>query len=166
MVKNVNGGKHKNQARKHMIETNKKLRLKVDELEMYATVLTKLGGNKIEVFCMDGKKRLCLIPGKFSNRRRDNMIEKGGWVLVGLRDWETPKERENCDLLETYTDIEKKKLINTINENWSIFLPKTVEDDVVHFTNDYEEQQETMRNEISNNKCSVVMDELLDFNDI
>ena len=166
MVKNVNGGKHKNQARKHMIETNKKLRIKADELEMYATVLTKLGGNKIEVFCMDGKKRLCLIPGKFSNRRRDNMIEKGGWVLIGLRDWETPKERENCDLLETYTDIEKKKLINTINENWSIFLPKTVEDDVVHFTNDYEEQQETMRNEISNNKCSVVMDELLDFNDI
>lgn len=166
MVKNVNGGKHKNQARKYAIETNKKLRLKSNELEIYAMVSTKLGGNKIEVFCMDGKKRLCHIPGKFSNRRRDNMIEKEGWVLVGLRDWETSKERENCDLLETYTDIEKKKLINTINENWSIFLPKSIEDDVIHFTNDYEEQQEIMRNEITSNNCSVTMNELLDFNDI
>lgn len=166
MVKNVNGGKHKNQARKHIIETNKKLRLKSDELEVYAMVLSNLGGNKLEVLCMDEKKRLCVIPGKFSNRRRDNMIEKGGWILVGLRDWETSKEREKCDLLETYNDAEKKKLINTINENWGVFLPKNVEDNIVHFTNEYEEQQETMKNEISNNKCSIAMNEILDFNDI
>jgi initiation factor 1A len=166
MVKNVNGGKHKNQARKHAIDCNKKLRLRGGELELYAVVLSKLGGNKLEVYCMDGAKRLCIMPGKFTNRRRDNMVEKGSWILIGLRDWETAKERENCDLLEAYNENEKKKLKNTINENWNVFEPKTVEEDVVHFTNDYEEQQETIRNEIRNNDYSVTMNEIVDIDDI
>ena len=167
MVKNTKGGKHKNQARKHIISNDKKLRVKEDELEVYAHVLTKLGGNKLEVFCMDGKKRLCTIPGKFSNRRKDNNIERGSWLLVGLRDWETARERENCDLLETYNEIEKTKLINTINEDWGLFSPKKeIKDDVVHFTNDYEEQQNMIQNEIINNKRSVMLDEKIDIDDI
>lgn len=167
MVKNVKGGKHKNQARKHLVAHDKKLRLKEDELELYACVLTKLGGNKLEVFCMDGAKRLCTIPGKFSNRRRDNMIEKGSFLLVGLRDWETAKERENCDLLETYNEVEKVKLTNTINENWDLFLPKGREaDDGIHFTNDHEEQQAKIATEIKQNTRSITMDEEINIDDI
>lgn len=166
MVKNVNGGKHKNQARKHF-SGDKKLRLKDDELEIYAHVVTKLGGNKLEVFCMDGKKRLCTIPGKFSNRRKDNMIERGSWILVGLREWETARERENCDLLETYSEIEKTKLINTVNEDWSLFaIKKEIKDDVVHFTNDYEDQQNMIHAEIVNNTRSVMLSDKIDINDI
>jgi len=168
MVKNLKGGKHKNQARKHLI-SDKKLRLKGDDLEIYAYVVSKLGGNKLDVFCMDGKKRLCTIPGKFINKgRRDNLIEKGSWLLIGLRDWESQKERENCDLLEVYNDSEKTKLINTVNENWSLFVPLTQEnDEIVHFTNDYEEQQELIHREIKNNVKSVTMsDEEIDFDDI
>jgi len=171
MVKNVNGGKHKNQARKHLI-SDKKLRLKSDDLEIYAQVVTKLGGNKLDVFCMDGKKRLCTIPGKFMSRgRRDNCIERGSWILIGLRDWESQKERENCDLLEVYNDSERTKLTNTVNENWSIFAPKEKEeiekDEVVHFTNGYEEQQEQIHAEIRNNVRSVTMGDVeIDFDDI
>ena len=166
MVKNVKGGKHKNQARKHTTN-DKKLRLKNDELEIYAYVVTKLGGNKLEVFCMDGKKRLCTIPGKFSNRRKDNMIERGSWILIGLRDWETAKERENCDLLETYSEIEKTKLINTVNEDWGLFsIKKEIKDDVVHFTNDYEDQQNMIHDEILNNTRSVMLSDKIDINDI
>ena len=167
MVKNVKGGKHKNQARKHLVSSDKKLRLKEDDLELYACVLTKLGGNKLEVFCMDGVKRLCTIPGKFSNRRRDNLIEKGSFLLVGLRDWETARERENCDLLETYNETEKIKLTNTVNENWDLFLPKEKErDDDVHFTNEHEEQQSMIAAEIIQNTRSVTMNEIIDINDI
>lgn len=166
MVKNVNGGKHKNQARKHT-NNDKKLRVKKDELELYAYVENKLGGNKILVFCLDGKTRLCTIPGKFINKgRRDNVIEKGVWLLVGLRDWETPKERENCDLLEVYNDNEKSKLKNNINEDWGIFLPKEIISDDIHFTNDYEDQQEKIKNEIVNNVQTIIEDEEIDFNDI
>jgi initiation factor 1A len=170
MVKNVKGGKHKNQARKHLVSNDKKLRLKSDELEIYAQVLNKLGGNKLDVLCMDGKKRLCTIPGKFINKgRRDNLIEKGSWILIGLRDWESQKERENCDLLEVYNDIEKQKLTNTVNENWSLFVSKEKEQDdgIVHFTNEYEEQQEIIHNEIINNVKSISMgDDEIDFDDI
>lgn len=167
MVKNVKGGNHKNQARKHNTSNDKKLRLKKDDLELYAYVVTKPGGNKLNVFCMDGKTRMCTIPGKFINRgRRDNMIEKGSWLLVGLRDWES-KERGNCDLLEVYNDSEKTKLKNNVNENWSIFMPKdSAPVDDIHFTDDYEEQQETIRNEIVTSSQFVDMGEEIDYDDI
>jgi hypothetical protein len=116
---------------------------------------------------MDGKHRLCTIPGKFSNRRRDNMIERDSYIRVGLRDWETTKERENCDLLETYNAIEKLKLTNTINENWNIFTPKIeTNNDVVHFTDEYEDQQALIKNEIVHNTRSVNMSEDIDIDDI
>jgi translation initiation factor IF-1 len=164
MVKNTKGGNHKNQARKHLCSYERKLRLKTDPCEMYALVTIKPGGNKIVVLCLDNVTRLCTIPGKF-NRGRDNVVEKGSWVLIGLRDWETPKKRENCDLLEVYNENEKQKLFTTINENWKVFETKKIESDVVDFTNEYEEQQAQIESEIIASSQSVVMNhELIDFN--
>ena len=163
MVKNVKGGKHKNQARKHLTAIERKLRLRLDEGEMYARVTIKPGGNKLIVLCLDNVTRLCTIPGKF-NKGKDT-IEKGSWLLVGLRDWETAKTRENCDLLEVYSENEKQKLFTTINENWGVFDVKEVNDDV-HFTNDYEEQQKKIEGDILANTQSVLASELIDFNDI
>ena len=165
MVKNVRGGNHKNQARKHLTSNERKLRLKTQPGEMYARVTTKPGGNKLVVLCLDNATRLCTIPGKFNNRGRDNIIEKGSWLLVGLRDWETPRERENCDLLEVYNENEKQKLFTTINENWTVFEKKEVESEVFSFTNEYEEQQAQIEKEIITNVHSVVMNqEVIDFN--
>ena len=166
MVKNVKGGNHKNQARKHLTSYERKLRLKTEPGEMYARVTTKPGGNKLVVLCLDNVTRLCTIPGKFNNRGRDNIIEKGSWLLVGLRDWESARERENCDLLEVYNENEKQKLIQTINEKWSVFEKKEVESDIV-FTNEYEEQQLRIEKEIITNVHSVLLNqEVIDFNAI
>lgn len=165
MVKNVKGGNHKNQARKHLSSHERKLRLKVHPDEMYARVTTKPGGNKLVVLCLDNVTRLCTIPGKF-NRGRD-VLEKGSWLLVGLRDWETQKKRENCDLLEIYNENEKQKLFMTINENWSVFETKEPESDVFSFTNEYEEQQALIEKEIVTNTHSVAMNhDIIDFNAI
>jgi len=166
MVKNVKGGKHKNQARKHLTNCDRKLRLKILEDEMYACVTTKPGGNKLVVLCLDHVTRLCTIPGKFLNKGRDGAIEKGSWLLVGLRTWETAKTRENCDLLEVYNDNEKQKLFTTINENWGVFDVKEINDDVFKFTNEYEEQQTKIENEIVKSTQSVIASEIIDFNDI
>jgi len=164
MVKNVKGGNHKNQARKHLCSYDRKLRLKSQEGEMYACVTTKPGGNKLVVLCLDRVTRLCTIPGKF-NRGRDSIIEKGSWLLVGMREWETAKARENCDLLEVYNDNEKQKLFTTINEDWKVFEKTAPETESFSFTNEYEEQQLQIEKEIVSNKQSVVMNhEVVDFN--
>lgn len=167
MVKNVKGGNHKNQARKHLCSHERKLRLKSLPDEMYAQVTTKPGGNKLVVLCLDNATRLCTIPGKFNNRGRDNIIEKGSWLLVGTRAWETQKTRENCDLLEVYNENEKQKLFTTINENWGVFETKKPESDIFSYTNEYDEQQAQIENEIISSTHSVVMNqEIIDFNAI
>ena len=87
----------------------------------------------MHVICMDGKTRLCTIRGKFRGRgKRDNRIETGTWVMVGLRDYETVRETddklENCDLLEVYKDTDKDRLKNTVrSEDWSNFVTRDME---------------------------------------
>jgi translation initiation factor 1A len=121
MVKNTKGGSgHKSQARKFASGsgkiTNKATRFSQDEYEYYAQVVATLGNGMCHVMCKDGKKRLCHIRGKFRGRgMRDNMVKNGVWVLVGGRDFEAErtkddKKLENCDLLEVYSDLDKERL--------------------------------------------------------
>jgi hypothetical protein len=83
--------------------------------------------------CLDNQIRLGHIRGKFSGRgRRDNTVEGGKWVLIGLREWDIPSEKtstvlksasskmQKCDLLEVYSDSDKSRLKETISENWQI----------------------------------------------
>jgi initiation factor 1A len=124
MVKNTKGGSgHKSQARKHENATkqsNFKTRFAEDEYEYYAQVVATLGNGMCHVMCKDGKKRLCIIRGKFRGRvKRDNIVTNGKWVLVGGRDFESERsgngtekgdKLEKCDLLEVYTDLDKERL--------------------------------------------------------
>jgi translation initiation factor 1A len=120
MVKNTKGGSgHKSQARKYETsakQTNLKTRFSEDEYEHYAQVVATLGNGMCHVMCKDGKKRLCIIRGKFRGRgKRDNIICNGKWVLVGGRDFEASKsgegkDLEKCDLLEVYSDLDKERL--------------------------------------------------------
>jgi hypothetical protein len=77
--------------------------------------------------------RLGHIRGKFTFRgKRDNMVEGGKWVLIGLREWDIHTESsalsltkastkiQQCDLLEVYADSDKQKLRETISENWQM----------------------------------------------
>jgi translation initiation factor IF-1 len=131
MVKNTTGGsKTKGQARKFVSgKPSNALRLSNDDYEVYAQVIKQLGGPMCHVSDINGKIRLCHIRGKFRGRgKRDNLIENGSWVLVGLREWEAGKESttgklENCDLLEVYNSADKDKLKNTVTGiNWNVFI--------------------------------------------
>ena len=124
MVKNVSGGSNnKKFARKNTAPSgriNSKLRVVEEDGEIYAVVTKIFGGKMCQVQCIDGKTRACIIRGKFAGRgKRDNFISAGTWVLVGAREWEcTSKEDQKCDLLEIYSDNDRKKLQSSVDANW------------------------------------------------
>ena len=134
MVKNTQGGSsHKKFARKHTggsVRNNNKLRVSEDEGEIYSIVTKMLGNGMFHCFCIDGYIRLGHIRGKFTGRgKRDNIVEIGKWVLIGLREWDVPSENssnvlkqkekiQHCDLLEVYSDIDKHRLRETVQLNW------------------------------------------------
>jgi translation initiation factor IF-1 len=133
MVRNTTGGgDNKRFARKHMSGNSKagqKLRISEDEGELYAITTKMLGNNMFHAIALDGLQYLVHIRGKFSGRgRRDNTIAMGVWVLIGLRPWSNSAAEsssgckvklQQCDLLEVYSDMDKMRLKDTINEDWN-----------------------------------------------
>jgi translation initiation factor IF-1 len=133
MVKNTKGGSsHKKMGRKFTTGAkNNKLRLSEEEGEIYSIVVKMCGNGMFHCFGIDGVTRLGHIRGKFSGRgKRDNMVEIGKWVLIGLREWDIEpstakttdkKEKmQKCDLLEVYNESDKHRLRETVDENWSL----------------------------------------------
>ncbi len=134
MVKNTQGGSsHKKFARKNTIgPKSNKLRVSEDDGEVYAIVHKMLGNGMFHCYCIDEMLRLGHIRGKFSGKgKRDNMVEVGKWVLIGLREWDVPSEKstsiskgkekiQQCDLLEVYNDMDKQRLRESVSESWSI----------------------------------------------
>ena len=122
MVINEKGGcKGKKVARKHLTKVKNELRLSHSSNEKYA-IVKKLLGNTCDVICDDGKERRCMIRGKFTGRnKRDNMIDSGIYILVGLREWVNEggggsaghKNVNYCDLLEVYNSSERDILKRT-----------------------------------------------------
>ena len=120
MVKNDAGGnKGKGLARKHVNAAKcggtKQLRVAVDEAEKYAVVSKMLGNGMCYVRLLDssgggGGDRLCIIRNKFKGRgKRDNILDSGSWVLVGMREWSS--KQDTCDLLEVYNANERDRLL-------------------------------------------------------
>jgi len=132
MVKNqIGGNKAKRQGRKFVGTTNSKLRLAIEEGEIYAVVTKHLGNAMIDVICIDGKTRLCIIRNKFRGRgKRDNCISVGNWVLVGAREWENEDSNKKikCDLLEVYTLNDVEQLKKTPN-NWQVLTSAIEKED-------------------------------------
>ena len=128
MVKNVGGGnKSKGFARKNFVKKDTLLRVSEDEAEIYAQVTKMCGGRICQVIAINGVEMLCHIRGKFAGRgKRDNFIETGTWLLVGLREWEKEKsvdKPQNCDIIEVYSNEDKNKLKNNITDvNWNLFV--------------------------------------------
>jgi initiation factor 1A len=136
MVKNTHGGSgHKKFGRKFTSgPKSNKLRISEDECEIYAIVTKMLGNGMFHCHCIDNTMRLGHIRGKFSSGRgkRDNLVEGCKWVLIGLREWDVPSDKssaslikatdkmQQCDLLEVYSDSDKRRLKETILENWQI----------------------------------------------
>jgi translation initiation factor IF-1 len=141
MVKNTNGGsKAKGFARKHANNNNNNndVRVVEQEGEIYAVVTKMCGGGMFQCYGIDHVERLCHIRGSFSGRKkRDNIVVNGGWVLIGLREWDRKDEEKQttssstttkkvklpqCDLLEVYNDKDREKLLATVKENWKILM--------------------------------------------
>lgn len=128
MVKNTQGGSsHKKFGRKFAVSAkNNRLRVSEDEGEVYAIVTKMLGNNMFHCCCIDGVIRLGHIRGKFTGRgKRDNMVQGGKWVLIGIREWDlsstkAKEKMQHCDLLEVYSDSDKSRLRDSISENWSV----------------------------------------------
>ena len=125
MVKNEGGGCNgKKVARKHKTKGRNELRLSTSSDEKYA-IVKKLLGNTCDVICEDGVNRRCIIRGKFTGRnKRDNMLDSGTYILVGMREWvdEAGHSRQSddnnvkyCDLLEVYNSMERDILRRTHN---------------------------------------------------
>jgi translation initiation factor IF-1 len=129
MVKNTQGGSsHKKFGRKFTTGAkNNKLRLSEDEGEIYSIVTKMLGNGMFHCIGIDEEHRLGYIRGKFSGRgKRDNMVDVGKWVLIGLREWDINSSRgekeklQKCDLLEVYSDSDKERLKESVAENWNL----------------------------------------------
>ena len=127
MVKNIAGGCNgKKVARKHTTKSKNELRLSKSSDEKYA-IVKKLLGNTCDVICDDGVNRRCIIRGKFTGRnKRDNMLDSGTFILVGMREWvdeglgsssrtNEDKNVRYCDLLEVYNSMERDILRRTHN---------------------------------------------------
>ena len=116
MPRNIHGGNRaKKQARKSSAPTNGSnsfLRIPKEKDEKFGVVTKMFGHGQMEVQCIDGKKRLCIIRNKFKGKgKQNNIIKINMWVLVGLRSWEVKtNKKETCDLLEMYSEEDKQKL--------------------------------------------------------
>jgi translation initiation factor 1A len=152
MVKNTHGGSgHKKFGRKFTTAPkSNKLRVSEDEGEIYAIVTKMLGNNMFHCCCIDGATRLGHIRGKFAGRgKRDNIVQGGKWVLIGLREWDSEAKAsstpvtvkgkvklQQCDLLEIYSDSDKQRLKDSIDENWSELDKNDVSRDAHNITDD------------------------------
>jgi hypothetical protein len=119
MVKNDGGNKGKGLARKHVNAAkcggSKQLRVATQEAERYAVVSKMLGNGMCYVRLLSGGvggngDKLCIIRNKFKGRgKRDNILDSGSWVLVGMREWSS--KQDTCDLLEVYNHGERDRLM-------------------------------------------------------
>mgnify|MGYP001397864094 CR=1 FL=1 len=104
----IKGKKNKKSGPKKYIG----VRYAMEDGEVYAKITKIFGGPQCEVICADGVTRRCIIRAKFRGRRkRDNHIEAGSWVLVGVRDWgNSTDSKQICDLLTVYSNSERDSL--------------------------------------------------------
>lgn len=154
MVKNVSGGsKQKKVGRKfaNMSTRTSALRTSENDLEVYAVVTRMLGNSMFECHGIDDIVRLAYIRRRFTGKnKRHNLVVVGGWVLVGDREWSvSAKPRRECDLMEVYSEDQKKQLMDQEACAWGVLHAHDVTRDAasavgkaddVYFTTDRDEQ--------------------------
>ena len=97
------GGKNRKKVKAQQVKDRRELQFKEDGQE-YGQVLRLLGSGRVEVQCVDGKKRTCLIRGSMRNRV---WIHAGDIVLIGLRDF---GDDGKADVMLKYYDEEAREL--------------------------------------------------------
>lgn len=74
-------------------------------LEVIGIMEAKMGGNKMRVRCMDGRTRLCRVPGRFKKRLWLNIND-----AVMVEKWEIQGD-ERGDIVWKYTNTQKDWLV-------------------------------------------------------
>merc|ERR1719373_1380813 len=97
------GGKNRKKTKAQQDKERRELQFKEDGQE-YGQVLRLLGSGRVEVYCIDGKKRTCLIRGSMRNRV---WIHTGDILLIGLRDF---GDDAKGDVMLKYYDEEAREL--------------------------------------------------------
>ena len=97
------GGKNRKKTKAQQDRERRELQFKEDGQE-YGQVTRMLGSGRVEVQCMDGKKRTCTIRGSMKNRV---WIHAGDIVLLGLRDF---GDDMKADVMLKYYDEEAREL--------------------------------------------------------
>ena len=175
MVRNTTGGSgNKKFARKHASSKGGiKLRVSEDEGELFAVTTKNLGNNMFHAFATDGLTYLVHIRGKFSGRgRRDNTLAAGVWVLIGLREWSnktvdpnSKQKMQQSDLLEVYSDMDKVRLKDAVDEDWEILLandPTRINkadnkyEDESHWQTDKDVEKARLLDEIQSGTCAKI----------
>jgi len=87
-----------------------------EEGELYAMVEKNMGNGLLNVWCIDAVMRSCIVRKKFLGQRD---IKVGGWILIGLREFETKQNK--CDLLEVYSASDINRL-QMLDGPWHILL--------------------------------------------
>lgn len=127
----------KKKGRKGNYIIKRELIYKTDGQE-YAQVLKMLGDGRVEAYCFDGVKRICIIRGKMKKRV---WIKQNDIVLVGLRDYQDDK----ADIISKYTEEEARTLKRNgeLPDNIKIGKDSGIEEEEeelpFEFTNDAEE---------------------------
>jgi len=121
------GGKSSKRGKSGNPDTNRELIFK-DNGQEYGTVVKVLGGRRLEIQCMDGEKRQCIIRGAMRNRVYVNVNDL---VLVSIREF----QNGTGDILHKYMPDEVRSLISYKE------IPDTThiqEDDTTVFAHDDE----------------------------
>ena len=163
MVKSTGGKKTKSMARKNVHHvTSRAVRFSKDPAEIYGQVTKYLGSGRCYVMCSDVTTRMCIIRGKFKGRgKRDNKVESGTWVLVGLRTWASQDsgKMNECDLLEVYGESDKQQLRDKeVSINWNIFTTLNTE---TNKNNDETDDYLTFSNNASREEYDALMTQRL-----
>ena len=140
MVKNTTGGGNaKKQARKFQGKgKSEDLRKSEDASEIYA-IVEVIYGNGLGIHTNDGNDIWCRIPGKFKGRnKRNNFVEKGAWVLVGIYEWDKSEVPKSCELLHIYDRNEIEQLRSLPGVNLKHLVAKSIKE----FGSDSEGEEE------------------------
>ena len=123
MSKKGKGGKNKRRGKNHNT-FKRELPFKEDGQE-YAQVLRMLGNGRLEAYCFDGQRRLCIIRGQM---RRRVWVNTDDIILVGLRDFQSDK----ADVLLKYTpdEVRSLKQYGELPENLKVAETEDPDDDI------------------------------------
>ena len=113
MVKNVKGGNKAKSVARFNAPTF--FRPAKEEGELYAVIEKNMGNGVLNVKCIDNVERLCMVRKKFTKER--SLIKPGAWILVGLREFESRKDK--CDLIEIYSQSDIARL-QTLDAPWHV----------------------------------------------